>query len=456
MDPISRSHPNKALTLRMGIFQRVFAAVHLLGITITFGDSKPATLPPRVQYQVIKNLYRQGSDPTGLIQGRDGYLYGTLQHGGREWAGVVFRVKPDGSNYSSVYEFGKKSGHEETLWPQGVIEGADGFLYGTTLLGGAPAGDEFPTGCGLVFKVNKDGSGYQVQHRFSLSPDNGAAPFAGVVENSTGVLFGTTQRGGARGAGVVFRLNRDGTGFAILHHFMENEKDGIGPMAGLLCGSDGVLYGTTAHGGNSDLLNGTVFRINPDGTGYRVLHGFPNLIGHGKAPRVALVEGTDQMLYGTTHDGGRLEGGTVFRMSKDGSGFQVLKEFNGSPESKPDPTGKIEGMVNGVAVMSALDGDGGAPMSLAFGRDGLLYGFTELWGKHSGGTLFRVQKDGRGFETLHHFLGVDRDGKDPAGTLVSGSDGALYGLTIRSETNDFSSLDRIAPVPIPPAITPKK
>ena len=450
------SHPHfmKTLIPRIPKAWRALATVPFLGLSLSTGCSQSAPPPPPVHYQVVTNFDHQGSNPTGLGQGRDGNLYGTFQEGGRRWEGVVFRVKPDGSGYSVVYDFGKKSDLAEAQWPQGVLEGTDGALYGTTRLGGTPAGGEFASGCGIVFKVNRDGSGYQVLHRFSLSPNDGAAPWSGLVEDPAGVLYGTTLQGGAHGGGVVFRLNRDGTSFTILHHFLESENDGGRPMAGLLYGSDGVLYGTTDSGGNSGPRNGTVFCINPDGTGYRVLHSFPSKAGDGRSPRAVLVEGPDHMLYGTTCDGGRMDGGTVFRMGKDGSRFQVLHRFNGSPEMTNDPTGKIETTLNGVTVMSALDSDGGSPMSLVFGKEGLLYGFTENRGKNGVGTLFRIQSDGQGFETLHHFLAVDGDGKDPAGRLVRGSDGAVYGLTINSETNNFSSLYRLSPLPIQPSTHP--
>ncbi|MEN9675295.1 MAG: hypothetical protein RIS76_1191 [Verrucomicrobiota bacterium] len=432
---------------------RALATVPLLGLSLTSGCSQSAPPPPPVRYQVVTNFDHQGSNPTGLVQGRDGNLYGTFESGGPRWEGVVFRVKPDGSEYSIVHDFGTTRRADCDKWPQGVLEGKDGALYGTTRLGGPPAGDEFPLGCGIVFKVNRDGSAYQILHHFSRSADNGNEPWAGLVEDPAGVLYGTTLEGGSNGGGVVFRLNRDGSGFAILHHFQENENDGGRPMAGLLYGGDGVLYGTTDSGGNSTQRNGTVFRINPDGTDYRVLHSFPSVDGDGRTPRAALVEGPDQMVYGTTRDGGRRDGGTVFRMGRDGSRFQVLHRFNGSPEMKADPTGKIEMTLKGVTVMAALESDGGSPMSLVFGKEGLLYGFAENRGKNGAGTVFRIQCDGGGFETLHHFLAVDGDGKDPAGRLAQGSDGAVYGLTINSVTNNCSSLYRLSLLPTPPART---
>jgi uncharacterized repeat protein (TIGR03803 family) len=318
-----------------------FGTIRFLGFFLICGCSQSPVSQPADGYQVVTNFANRGSSPTGLIQGKDGNLYGTFQEGGRRWAGVVFRVKPDGSDYVTVHDFGDKTGVADAQWPQGVLQGKGGALYGTTRLGGIPAGEEFPSGCGIVFKVNQDGSGYQVLHRFDRSPNNGTAPWAGLVEDKSGILYGTTLQGGRHDGGVIFRLNQDGTGFTILHHFPENEKDGGRPMTGLLYGSDGVLYGTTNGGGDSGFGNGTVFRLNPDGTGYRVLHSFPSMPSDGRTPGAILVEGPDQLLYGTTREGGRMDGGTVFQMAKDGSRYQVLHRFDGSPELKADPNGKL-------------------------------------------------------------------------------------------------------------------
>ena len=159
-----------------------------------------------------------------------------MRDGGRKWEGVVFRVKKDGSGYSALHDFtGYRSG-EDGSWPQGVVEGSDGALYGTTQVGGRPFGVEYETGSGTVSRVNKDGSGYAVLHRFPGVTGDRIAPWAGLVEGRDGALYGTTlQRGGANG-GTVFRLNKDGSGYRVLHSFRGSEADGGGPMAGLLVG----------------------------------------------------------------------------------------------------------------------------------------------------------------------------------------------------------------------------
>ena len=95
-------------------------------------------------------------------------------------------------------------------------------------------------------------------------------------------------------AGTVFKLNKDGSGYAVLHSFFGSETDGFKPMAGLLAGSDGALYGTTDGGGDVPVVasDGTVFKINPDGSGYKLLHSFPDKPSDGPIPTVEPAGGS--------------------------------------------------------------------------------------------------------------------------------------------------------------------
>ena len=117
-------------------------------------------------------------------------------------------------------------------WPRNaLIQGSDGAFYGTTLSG---------TAGGTVFRVNGDGSGYKVLHDFveaSTFPQ-------GVVEGIDGRLYGTTLAGGSNNAGILFALGKDGSGYRALHQFQTDGVDGQGPRA-LALGRDGVLYGAT-------------------------------------------------------------------------------------------------------------------------------------------------------------------------------------------------------------------
>jgi uncharacterized repeat protein (TIGR03803 family) len=137
-----------------------------------------------------------GANPyAGVIQGKDGALYGTTYNEGTNGAGVLFRVNPDGSNFQVIHSF---SGNNGGFPYAGVIQGSDGALYGTTVSGAA-------NGDGVVYKVNTDGSNFQVLYTFTGGND-GALPYAGVIQGSDGALYGTTESGGAAGLGVIFRI----------------------------------------------------------------------------------------------------------------------------------------------------------------------------------------------------------------------------------------------------------
>src|SRR2546425_485989 len=114
---------------------------------------------------------------------------------------------------------------------------------------------------------------YQVLKSFSYAAGDGAAPYCGVIEASDGALYGTTDSDGTYNQGTVFTLNKDGSGYRILHSFNPNAGEGYDPFGALVEGSDGALYGTTQQGG-TDSHTSTVFKLKKDGTSYTVLHRF--------------------------------------------------------------------------------------------------------------------------------------------------------------------------------------
>jgi uncharacterized repeat protein (TIGR03803 family) len=225
-------------------------------------------------------------------------------------------------------------------------------------------------------------------------------------------------------------------------------------MAGLLVASDGALYGTTDAGGSGNGHNGAVFKLNPDGSGYTLLHSFPGEPGDGRFPRSSLVEGRDGTLYGTTQNGGTNDAGTVFKLKKDGSGYRVLHSLTGSLGSKPDPQGLMRGVLNGVPTRFSNEGEGIGPTGLVQGSDEALYGTTEHQGKNGGGTAFKLKPDGSDFTILHNFPGTEGDGQNPCRSMVQGSDGVLYGMTKTCSTNSFATMFKLSfpvsrPTPTP-------
>src|SRR5207249_8175964 len=142
---------------------------------------------------------------------------------------------------------------------------------------------------------------------------DGKNPLAGLVLGGD-TLYGTTSDGGAWGGGAVFKLNTDGSDFAVLHSFTaysSSNADGADPRAELtLVGS--TLYGTTAAGGSGG--SGTVFKVDTNGNGFAVLHSFYYTNTDGDFPRGRLVL-SGETLYGTTSYGGTWNGGTVFKVN---------------------------------------------------------------------------------------------------------------------------------------------
>jgi uncharacterized repeat protein (TIGR03803 family) len=349
---------------------------------------------PRVDAQALDVLHHFGYEDDGWwpnpdpIEASDGALYGTTYTGGVVFGGIVFRVQEDGTGYLKIHDFDFDSGQHPVA---GVIEGADGALYGTTANGGDVS---CPPGCGIVFKLLKDGTGFRSIHDFADDVD-GWGPRS-LIEGEDGVLYGTTSS-------TLFRLNKDGTEFLALHHFGGPDAEGVG--GGILEGSDGLLYGTTGDGVHDA---GTIFKINKDGSGFVVLH---HLI---KSP-VDLIEGSDGMLYGTAHGEGR-KFGVVFRINKDGSGFSTIHTFKG------------------------LDGEG--PTDLVDDPQGAIYGGTAGGGAHGHGIVFRMNKDGSGFTSVHDFTGID--GRRPVGLLLNTSDGALYGTSMEGGERNRGVVFRLA------------
>jgi uncharacterized repeat protein (TIGR03803 family) len=262
-----------------------------------------------------------GSDPSGLVRDTDGNLYGTTPGGGApdcassaEGCGSVFKITFAG-NEEVLYRFkGKGDGANPMA---SVVLDSQGNLYGTTGFGGRFGGICTSYGCGTVFKLTPTGR-EEVLYRFRGLAD-GRQPMAPLALDAEGNLYGTTLTGGdvsnivcdiqADGCGVVFRWTPSG-GMSVLYTFAGYPVDAQDPFAGLVLDDQGNLFGTTAGGGPSN--DGTVFKVTPTGV-ETVLHNFKDR-KNGFQPRTGLVLDTNGNLYGTTLYGGTFGAGTVFKV----------------------------------------------------------------------------------------------------------------------------------------------
>lgn len=284
---------------------------------------------------VLHSFFGEGQYPLGgLLLDAAGNLYGTTQYGGLGH-GTVFKVDTSG-NYTTLYSF---TGGTDGAKPMaGVVRDAKGNIYGTTFLGGSPqcSGGQ---GCGVVFKLDLQGN-ETVLYMFAGGAD-GANPW-GVILDKTGNLYGTTSDLESTGWGTVFKLSKTAKK-TVLHTFAGNNADGGYPYAPLVVDAAGYLYGTTQYGGGP---YGTVFKLNTSGKKYAVLHSFTGG-ADGAQPFAPVVFDPAGNLYGTTYWGGTSNAGTVFKVHKYGA-ESVLHTFGtdgGAPYAglARDATGNLYG-----------------------------------------------------------------------------------------------------------------
>jgi uncharacterized repeat protein (TIGR03803 family) len=295
-----------------------------------------------------------GAGPiAGLVQGTDGNFHGTTASGGAFFQVTVFRMTPSGA-ITVLHSF---NGFltEGGVPIAGLAQGSDGNFYGTTALGGA----HFK---GTIFKVDSAGS-LTTLHSFSGPPNEGALPFAALVQGSGGSFYGTTALGGAHFKGTVFQVDAAGS-LTTLHSFSGSPSEGANPVAALVQGSDGNFYGTTALGGVH--FKGTVFKVDAAGS-LTTLHSFSGSPSEGTLPFAGLLQGNDGNFYGTTATGGAHFRGTVFEIDAAGS-LTTLHSSSGSPSESALPFG-----------------------GLLQNSDGNFYGTTAIGGAHGEGTVFTLQ-----------------------------------------------------------------
>ncbi|MGJ8642408.1 MAG: choice-of-anchor tandem repeat GloVer-containing protein [Luteolibacter sp.] len=359
-----------------------------------------------------------GSPAAALVQGGDGSFYGTTVLGGSDDQGTVFRMSP-GGDLTTLVEFTGFSGANPGSNPTGaLLQGGDGNLYGTTSEGGA-------NGLGTIFRMTTSGQlTTLVEFSGATGGNPGGMPRAGLVSGADGNFYGTTSSGGANDLGTVFRITPGGQ-LTTLASFTGNVggTPGDQPLAGLVLGNDGNLYGTTSKGGANGL--GTVFRISLGGQ-LDSLASFTGIGGAipGSKPEAGLALGIDGNFYGTTFTGGSGDFGTVFRMTPGGV-FTTLVDFTGTVGSNP-------GALSTATLLTAVDGT--------------FYGTTSEGGANGRGTVFQVTSTGQ-FTSLAEFTGITNDNRGglPYAGLFEGTDGNFYGTTLLGGTDSRGTAFRISP-----------
>lgn len=358
--------------------------------------------------QTFKLLYVfeggfDGAQPQGaLLRDAAGNLYGTANIGGNRncagrGCGVIFALTPDGKE-TILHRFMLTDG---ALPSANLAPDKAGNVYSTVNLGGTTGCGGH--GCGGVFKFNRSGQ-LTLLYAFQGGKD-GANPFAGLILDASGNLYGTAYAGGISGfcpsnftigCGTVFKFDTSGT-LHVLYIFT-GQSDGAGPYSALLADGAGNLYGTASVGGNFG--GGTVFKIDAKGN-FSILHTFTGSHGDGKVPMGGLIRDSAGTLYGTTLAGGAYDEGTVFKLNPSTGAETVLYSFTGGA-------------------------DGQSPWaSLVMDKLGNLFGTTSFGGTNGDGTVFELDTTGK--ETVLHSFNLLIDGEALISPLIMDAAGNLYG-----------------------------
>lgn len=304
---------------------------------------------------------------TGMIQGRDGNLYGVTSAGGTGGGyGTVFTVTPS-TAFTSLASFTNTSGATLGNAPQTkLVQDANGDFWGTTQSGGTG-------GFGTVFKITSAGVlTTLVNFTGTTGAFPGTSPNTNLLLASDGNFYGTTTSGGAGNFGTLYRIAPNGT-FASLVSFTGTGGSFLGttPSTNLVQGSDGSLYGTTTSGGSGG-GTGTVYQLTLAGS-FSTLASFTGIAGStpGSTPHATLRQAADGYFYGTTSAGGMYNIGTVFRISPAGS-FQSLYTFGTNSNDGGSPNINSSSLYSDAYQLLAAD-------------DGYVYGTNAS-------TLFRVHQ----------------------------------------------------------------
>ncbi|MEQ9304668.1 MAG: MBG domain-containing protein, partial [Marinoscillum sp.] len=299
--------------------------------------------------------------------------------GGRDGYGTIVSMKPDGTELEQLHDF--STGPPRS--PTGNLRKSGTTYFGTSELGG-------DSNLGTIYALTADN--YQALHSFSGS--DGRWP-NGFTSGSDGKCYGLAA-GGANNQGVLYSFDPEDSSFSVLHDFNQHSY-----MGQLLITPDQTIYGFTTH---------KAFKYSLDEATYEELSNL-RTSGNNIGPKEingAFAEGTDGYLYGMGFDGLGCTGGCIFRMTKDGSEFEMVYDFASNTGYYPYG-------------------------SLTRGADNKWYGVTSLGGKNDRGVIFSINHDMSGYQVLHHFDGTN--GSKPRGSLLWRNDHRLYGTT--TEGGDY-------------------
>jgi uncharacterized repeat protein (TIGR03803 family) len=366
-----------------------------------------------------------------LIADTQGNLYGTTLGGGDGVDGCVFELSPTGGGWTESVLWTFNGADGAYPWAALVLDDS-GNLYGTTSGGGA-------YNAGTVFELSPGQAGWTetVLHSFG-SPGDGVDPVSNLIFGPDRSLYGTTFFGGIGGGGVVFKLTPGADGWTETILYSSGGKgDGHKLIGGLVMDRDGTLYGCAEYGGvGGGVGNGAVYALVPYNGGYQetIIHDFSNF-QDGRRPNAGLTLGPDGALYGTTVYGGYTGN---FRCANSGCGviFRLAK----------DPAGNWNEQV--LRQMHGYDG-WNLTGSVVFDPDGNLYAAAQAGGVHDDGSVFMLTPSASGewHETMLYSFSDRDDGAVPyAGVIFV--NGSIFGMTSIGGAHGQGTVFEFTPPPV--------
>jgi uncharacterized repeat protein (TIGR03803 family) len=365
-----------------------------------------------------------GSYPTGtLLRDNGGNLYGTTQGGGNSscmvefiyGCGTVFEISSSGKE-TILHTFTNTSDGGGPV--SGVVLDTSGDIYGTTNYGGTGQ-------AGTIFKIDSSGS-YSILYNFQSNGTQGQYPVGPLIRDASGNLYGTTSGIGGTGCGCgnVFELDTAGN-LTVIYTMTGFYDDGSQPLGQLSRDADGNLYGTDSGGGDGF---GTVFKVNSKGS-ETVLYSFKNLSDGADPWSGLLVDAQKKIAIGTAYSGGKSKAGTVYRINISGSVTPLYSFTGGSDGGNP---------AYGTLIQDSV---------------GNLYGTASQGGiqnnncqASSCGVVFELSPNGSGGyveKVLHSFTG-NSDGSNPIGGLIMDEAGNLYGTAASGGPNGSGTVFEIS------------
>ncbi len=282
-------------------------------------------------------------------------LWGMAYDGGSKLTGGnIFSLKTDGSGFQEQFAF---KGDEAIIGQEGMLDGGDGFLYGMTY-------NNVSRSAG-VFRMHPDGGAYQIIHEFEVRKGIDVLDGSGLVKSPDGFLYGGVCMGGAYYYGVIYKLKLDGSQYQVIHNF--NGITGSSPEGEIALTPDGYLVGAMRFD-STGAEGGTIYKIKTDGTDFKAIHVFVPAEGTDPVFGVRAISALGSTkIYGINRYHGPHNNGSLYRLNVDGTGFQAMHT---------DMTGSFQGLTNDANNIYFTETDGGTGGKGSVWKQNLTFGTT--------------------------------------------------------------------------------